>query len=254
MNIRPKPAAVPVRNALVFGGPKTGKTLAAAQCPGPVLYVNADLPNATWLAHQSVPEGHLLEPEFDAPTSPVFTLIKEIEGAVNTGQVNGVKTVVLDPINELYGRLLRELSSGAISPTLPTYQAVQTHIERLCRALCESLSVNAVFVTHDLPVKDEGTGKFVNLPATGTTNPALGRKLMGMVDVIAHTAVIEQEGQDAFYGARVADRFNVLERVQRLDLNQWFARLAEAGPNPVNRGASNAPETATERPQKEKVK
>jgi hypothetical protein len=246
MNIREKPDAVLKRNAMVYGPPKTGKTLAAALAPPPVLYVNADLPNATWLAHHSVPEGHLLEPLFDAKQNPTFTLMQEIEVAANTGKTENIETVVLDPINELYLRLLRELSGNAISPSLPTYQAVQSHLERLCRALCNCTAINVVFVTHDLPTKDEGTGKIVNLPATGTTNPALGRKLMGMVDVLAYAQKIEQEGQPDRYMARVADRFNVLDRIEPLDLNHWFEKMANDGPSPVVRDNDQADDSAKE--------
>ena len=38
-------------NVLLYGGPKTGKTMGAASAPGPILYLNADRPNATRLAH-----------------------------------------------------------------------------------------------------------------------------------------------------------------------------------------------------------
>lgn len=34
-------------NILLYGPPKTGKTVGAATAPGPILYLNADRPNAT---------------------------------------------------------------------------------------------------------------------------------------------------------------------------------------------------------------
>jgi hypothetical protein len=244
MKIKEPPTTPPARNSLLFGPPKSGKTLMAAlTAPGPVAYLNADLDNATWLAHQLAGEGQLLELEFEADKpNPTHKLMTELETLANENKFGTVKSVVLDPINELYLRLLRELSQNAISPSLPTYQAVQTFVERLCRALCNCPGVNAVFVAHDLPVKDEGTGKVERLPSTGTTNPALGRKLMGMVDINAFLRPVDTDTGQVF-GAVVADRFNVLERqhveapseageltFEALNLTRWFDRMAAAAP------------------------
>ncbi len=253
MKIREKPTDAPARNVLVWGAPKSGKTLlSSTTAPRPVLLLNGDLPNATWLAHQSVDDGELLEVEIDRKAKmPMFDAVKEVESAVNGGNTGAVATIVLDPVSEIYLALLRELSDNAISPTLPTYQAVQTHVERLCRAICSSDRVNAVIVCHDLPVKDEGTGRVERLPATGTTNPALGRKLMGMVDVLAFTQAVDVEGGGRQFVATVADRFNVLGRQQPLNLAQWFAELALTPAAPVNHEepSDEAPETPAETPE-----
>jgi hypothetical protein len=232
VKIREKPKDAPTRNVLAFGPPKSGKTLMAALTPpGPVMYLNADLPNATYLAHQRAKEGQFLELEFEDKANPVFSLVQELESAANTGKFKGkVQTVAIDPVGELYMRLLRELSDNAISPSLPTYQAVQTFIERMVKALCICPDVNVVVVAHDLPVKDEGTGKVERLPATGTTNPALGRKMMGWVDINAYVKAVDNEGGGRTFGAVVADRFDVLARQQsELNLGSWFEQLNAAG-------------------------
>jgi hypothetical protein len=106
-----------------------------------------------------------------------------------------------------------------------------THIERFCRALCE-LPVTAVFVCHEYPVKDEGSGQLERLPWTGTTNPALGSKLMGMVDIVGYTGVVEHENGEREYiaqlvtqqGRRGGDRFGgVLGDWAPVNIERWMS-------------------------------
>lgn len=236
------PPAVPKRNVFLYGAPKSGKTTALASAPGPVLLVNCDLPNATWFAHHSRPEypdaSDLYEVGYESFTA---TMVGIGEGLRKNDLTFGgavpepVQTIAVDPIGELYRLLLEELSDRAISPTLPTYQAVSTQIERWCRALCESQAVNAVFAAHDFPVHDEASDEVERLPWTGTKNPTLGRKLMSMVDIVGFTAVVEKDdGSHAYLaqlinakGRRGGDRFDVLGDFAPLDLKEWFA----LGPN-----------------------
>ena len=148
------------------------------------------------------------------------------------------KTVVIDLAGELYRLILEEEAKGATRPTLNQYGDTGSNIERFCRALCRA-PVNAVFVCHDHPVKDEGAGEVIQLPWTGTGNPKLGRQLLGMVDVIAFTGVIEQsEGGREFVGQLTTnkgrpggDRFNVLAgdtSYRRLDLSEWIDTIVAA--------------------------
>jgi len=44
------PSEDPNTNVLLYGPPKSGKTVAAASAPKPLLYLNADRPNATRFA------------------------------------------------------------------------------------------------------------------------------------------------------------------------------------------------------------
>ena len=221
----------PTANVLLYGAAKTGKSTGAASAPGPVLLVNTDLPNATMFARRTHPKVQELEYQG-------FASMVEIADQVNKGKLP-FKTVVIDTIGEQHRRLLEELGQRAISPSLPTYQAVNVHLERFWRALCEA-PINVVFVAHDMPVKDEATGEVERLPATGTSNPALGRKLMGMVDVVGFTGVAVEEDAAPRYMAQLVnaagrhggDRFNVLGTTRELNLAEWFGLITNNGRKP----------------------
>jgi hypothetical protein len=217
-------------NVLLYGPPKTGKTAGACSAPGAVALVNLDLPNATQFAHSRDGEGRIHEIEFEG----MQTLI-DLHEAVH--QKPAFDTVVVDPIGELHRRLLEEASGRAVRPTLNQYGDVGTHLERFCRMLCEA-PVNAIFVAHETPVKDEASGTMERLPWTGTTNPALGQKIMGMVDIVGYTAVLEVEGQAepdyvaqliSAQGRRGGDRFNALGDWRKLDLTEWFQTAGVGG-------------------------
>lgn len=215
-----KPHPDPHMNVLLYGPPKTGKTIGAASAPGPILYLNADRPNATRLAHEFNPDKLS-----EAKVEGLQTLV-DATTAIESGDF---KTVVLDPIGEVYRTVLDDLSGRAMRPKIQDYGDTGTHLERFCRHLCEQ-PVNFVIVAHDTAIKDEETGGFEHLPYTGTNNPALGAKLMAMVDVIGYCGVVtDDEGQTSYLaqlengaGRRGGDRFGVLGRTRALDLADWI--------------------------------
>jgi hypothetical protein len=220
-----KPSEDPNVNVFLYGPPKTGKTMGAASAPKPMLYVNADKPNATRLAHSKF--------EFDEVKMLGLeeTLIPVMEELLR----GEYRTVVIDPLSSVYRTLLEGISGRALSPSLPQYQATGVHLERFCRRLCE-LPLNAVFVAHELTVEDGEA--LERLAYTGTKNPVFGLNLMAEVDVIGYTGVVEKEGGDREYvaqlvngrGRRGGDRFDVLGISRSLDLSEWIdlARTATA--------------------------
>jgi adenosyl cobinamide kinase/adenosyl cobinamide phosphate guanylyltransferase len=224
------------------GPPKTGKSAGAASAPGHILYLNADLPNALRFARSRDTEQRIYEVEFEG----LQTLI-DIAHALK--QKPTWDTVVVDPLGELYRRLLEDLSNRSMRPSLPTYGDVGTHMERFCRMLCEA-PVNAVFVAHEIPVKDEATDSVERLPSTGTKNPALGQKVMGMVDIVGSTVMFEKDGENVYAaqlinarGARGGDRFDVLGNWRALNLTEWF-EIAKQGPTAQTAPAEEQKETA----------
>lgn len=231
------------RSALLYGPPKTGKTAGATSAPEPVLLLNADLPNASWFAHERRPEA-ITEIRYESFADTLVAIGKGVgDGDLTFAGLTEepVKTIVIDPIHDVYRQLLEELSRRAVSPSLPTYQAVGVHLERFCRALCEAPAPHVVIVAHDLPVKDEAAGDVERLPATGTNNPALGRRLMGMVDIVGFTAVVEKEGGGYDYvaqlvnakGRRGGDRFDSLGPYRTMNLTEWFSEPLTTEPASV---------------------
>ena len=219
-------------NVLLYGPPKSGKTTGACSAPPDVMLLNADLPNAPRFARGRYGD-HIAELDLTGDSDPVIGSMIDIVKEVRDG--TNFQTVVVDPIGELHRRLLEEASGRAIRPTLNQYGDVSTHVERFCRALCEA-PVNVVIVAHDFLSKDETTGQVEHLPWTGTTNPSLGAKLMGMADVVGYTGVVEHENEEPTYwaqlinaqGRRGGDRTGTLGRARQLDLSEWTAVFAAA--------------------------
>jgi hypothetical protein len=222
--------AEPTFNVLLYGGSKTGKTTAACSSPEDVLLVNADVPNASRFARLRYPETWEIEIEG-------FATLVEIAAGLKDGSLKA-KTIVIDTVAELHRRLLEEQSNRAVRPSLPIYGDVSVHIERFCRSLCTTHGVNVVLVCHDQAVKDDASGEFVRKPYTGTSNPALGNKLLSMVDIIAYTGVVEEQDSVRFVGQLLAGKgreggvrgvpVGVLGKVSDLNLSEWFATIRAA--------------------------
>jgi hypothetical protein len=221
-----KPTEESTINAVLYGPPKSGKTVGAATAPGKLLYLNADTANATRFAHS--------RRDFDeAHVEDLSTLIAAIDAA------DDYDSVVLDPVADVYRVVLEGLSNRALSPQIQQYGDAGTHLERFCRALCEK-PVNAVFVCHEIAVPNEETGGMEYLPfvSTKSGSPVFAGKLMAMVDVIGYTGVVppEKEGDPVKYvaqlinarGRRGGDRFGALGTSREVDLAEWAKLASEA--------------------------
>jgi AAA domain len=230
-------------NVLLYGAPKTGKSSGAATAPGLVLFLNADLPNATLFARSRDTDGRVKWAKWGG-----LAMLSEVMRSAY--QRPTWDTVVLDPIGEAYRRLLEEASNNAVRPTLSQYGDVSTHIERFCRFMCEA-PVNFVIVAHELSQKDEAEGTFERIAFTGTKagSETLSQKLMGMVDIVGYTSAMNVEGEGrkwvaqlvAGKGRQGGDRFNCLGDWRELDLTEWFkAAGCHIGEN------SKAPQEAQE--------
>lgn len=254
-----QPPESPNINCLVYGPPKTRKTTGACTSPGGTLLLNADLPNATRYAHRSNPDGRLLEvqvPPYEEGKLHAMDLIVEISNMIMQPDRPYVfDTVVIDPVGELFRQMLEEQARRQIRPKLNDYGDIGVHLERFCRFLCKA-PVNVVLVAHELAVEDEASGEVTRMPFMGTrkNSAALGSKVLGMVDVIAYTGVVEKDDGSFHYlsqlisgkGRHGGDRFACLGDTNVTDMATWLETIkaSEAG---TLEGTETAPQSVLTR-------
>lgn len=219
-------------NTLLYGAGKSGKSLGAASAPGPILLLNADLPNATRTVHLTYGD------KINEVAVANITTLMDATHAVMDGSF---QTVILDTVGEAHRRVIEGLSNRAIRPVRDHYGDTSVYIERFCRHMCE-LPVNFVICAHQYSVTDDATGTVEWLPWTGTSSTALGGKLMNMVDIIGYTAAVQRDIPDkegekeiAYLAALVdgnghrgGDRFNCLGLFRDVDLSEWGRIIASA--------------------------
>jgi hypothetical protein len=244
-----KPTEAVNFNVLLYGPPKTGKSMGAASAPGPVLYANADRANATRLVHATYGDK-IHEVHIDS----LETLLAVQAEAANPKW----RTVIIDPLSEVYRVMVEQFSNRAMNPHLNNYGDAGTHLERFCRAVTD-LPVNFVMVAYDHTFEQKGEAPMLALPYTGSrSNPVLGQKIMGMVDVLGYTGVAQPprpEGQpetapppDPVYMAQLIDgngrrggtRWPELGITRAVNLTEWDAVIRAAEEVKKNQPATPA--------------
>ena len=213
---------------LLYGPPGTGKSVGAASAPDPILYLNADRPNALRFARQHNKDRQINEVKVTGRESIEQAFLHARD------EKNDIKTVVWDSLGRIYDLVLADLAKDDKHPSLPERGDANTFIERHILALLE-LPVHVVLVAHDLPIvvagnEDEG-GTYETVPFTGTKNPALGKKIMRAVDVVGYCGRVEsdEKGGPARYVAQLypaggrhgKDGTAVLGDIADLDLAGW---------------------------------
>lgn len=240
------PPARPTLNVLLYAGPKAGKSTAAASAPGPLLYVNADGPGAIRYARRIYGDAKFHEVAVEAANAA--SVLDEVILHLKSGKAQE-RTVVIDTIGELYGRVLENISGGA-QATLPQYQDTASRIERFCRAL-RDLDVNVVFLAHELAFRNEENGSMERVPFAGTNSPKLSMKICAMVDVLGYAIARQAENGEMKYGAQLVpgggrnagDRTGVLGKARATDLSEWIETA-----NSAPRSGDSAPITIPEPP------
>lgn len=221
-------------NILLYGPPKSGKTVGAGSAPGPILYVNCERANALRYARKLYGDKlHVVK--FRGLQDQVAVMKEVHENPDKWG------TVVIDPVAEMYRILLEDLSGRALSPAINLRGDAGTYLERFCRALCDQ-PVNFVMVLHEKSEKDEETGSFERIPfsTSNAGSGAFSAKLMAMVDVIGYTGIdLSNEDEPRYLAQLVAskgrkggDRFGVLGASREVNISEWVE---------LARGATTAP-------------
>lgn len=224
-------ATPPTLNALLYGPPGAGKTTGACSAPGPILYLNAEGANAVRFARRTYGDDKIHEVAITTGD-----VLNEVLLHLRSGKAPE-KTVVVDTIGAAFGAVLEGYTGGG-KPTLPQYGDTTTALERFTREL-RDLPVNSVLVAHELAAKDEETGGFERTPATGTSNPGLGVKLMAMVDIVGYCGRVDAtDDKPARYVAQLVpaggrkgkDRTGLLGDFPDLDITAWVHANAQATP------------------------
>lgn len=217
-------------NILLFGPPKSGKSVAACSAPGPVMVINAEGPEALMYARRHHRDKTILEVVFEGKQT-LDDAYLYLQGPNKAG----VRTLVLDSVGEIHSKLLEEL--GGFRPTQQNYGDVNAIIRRFVRAI-RDLDVNVVLVCHEQI--DDSDGDRIVRPKTGGRQ--LPEELMAMVSVVAYcgVAVTEEDGEKrqryvaqlvSAGGRRAGDRTGVLGDFRDLDLEEWLDAVGVAYSN-----------------------
>lgn len=234
-----KPTEVPPTiNVLLYGPGGVGKSVNASSAPGPILYGNAEGENALRYARGKWGDEKIHEYPI-ASAKDLDELYLYVRGGCEE------KTLVIDPVGEVYQRLVEELAGGGRA-SLQNYGDVNTKIERFVRAV-KDLPINVVLICHE-QVDDE-EGEVTRRPMTG--GKKLPEKLVAAVDVVGYCAVLaESEGTPRRWvaqlveanGKRAKDRSGGLGKVRDIDISEWLPVYIEA----IQGGQQElAPETET---------
>lgn len=225
LEIRPTSDDPKTWNIMLYGPPGTGKSTAAASSPGPVLYLNADGPGALRFART--------KSKID---EAVWKGVETLEAAFVAlrDRTKAYKTVVIDPISEVYDDILRDLATNrGKSPDAKV--AIQHHGEALERIkrfnkLTRDMDINVVWVAHEQQTQDETTGEVLSVPLTG--GKKLPTILPATMDVVGYTQIVVKDSVPMYVAQLISasgrigkDRSGKLGTVRALNLTEWITTM-----------------------------
>lgn len=215
-------------NVLAYGPPKSGKSTAAATAPSPILWVNAEGPNALDFARKTARHRgtHILEVRIERDSDP-RQILRDVLTHLKTGQEPRPKTVVVDTLAKVRDALSRQIVNPGAKNSIQQWQEVARIMREFVQILRDA-PVNVVLIAHQ-EVKDDADAGRVVQPLIGGV---LTEEIPGEVDVIAYTHSFkdEQSGERRYVGqlveakGRIAgDRSGGLGSVRDLDLTAWLS-------------------------------
>lgn len=218
-------------NVLLYGPGGNGKTVGACSAPGPVVLVNADGPDGSRKAH-AIYGDKIREVPFEGPETlkGVYLYLRSDEG-------KDVKTLVVDPLGEVYQKIFESLHGDGASrkEMLAAHGDTSTKIERFVRSV-RDLDLNVILVCHEEVADQEG--ETMRRPLTG--GKKLPEKIVGMMSIVGYCMAVppnpdEGEERTRYFaqlvearGRRAKDRSGGLGDSRELDLTEWFPVATKA--------------------------
>lgn len=224
--------AVPtVVNVLLYGPPGAGKTAGACSAPGPILYVNAEGPNALAFGRKVARdrETEIHEVRINPKGGGTRQALSEVVAHVKSGAEPRCLTVVVDTVGRIREGLINELVQRGSRNTLQQFGQVNEHLATFVQSL-RDLPVNLVVLAHE-SVEDSDGDRIVR--------PMIGGQQAEMipadVDIVAYCSAL-REGDKVEYvgqfveskGRRAKDRSGGLGLYAPIDLSAWFHMFREA--------------------------
>lgn len=222
----------PTYRICLFATWGTGKSVAAASAPTPIVVLSADRPSS--YSYARVHHGHSATDLREVRYKGAQTL-EQVYRYIKAG--NDVRTLVIDPVTNIVDALLDEFPQvrdrdGSMSPD---YQGVNRKLLSFLKSL-RAFDIHVVLVAHE-KVNDSKKGDGRIYPHIG--GMTLINKTMAEMDIVAHIErqIVgeEEEQQERFIGRMqpwenvvAKDGTNALGHARIADLTRWIDVANEA--------------------------
>lgn len=230
LNFVEEPPAPEHLNLLLYGATGSGKSTAAATAPGPILWVNADGPNALAYARKTARATNtaIFEVRVE-PGQPAKQTLQDVYLHVRDKKTPEVKTVVVDTVAKVREALIAQLVVPGAKNSLQQFGDVAKALGGFVRSM-RDLPVNLILLAHE-DIADADGDRIVQ-PLIGGS---LTATVPGEMDIVAYCAAHREENAIQYLGQlvegrgrRAKDRSGGLGTVRALDLSEWISAFREA--------------------------